>query len=52
MVMVGGEAEEEEEEEEEEEGGSVGISDILQGQCKIKDRGCRASDHIFTKDTL
>lgn len=30
----------------------VGISDILQGQCKIKDRGCRASDHIFTKDTL
>lgn len=30
----------------------VGISDILQGQCKIKDQGCRASDHIFTKDTL
>lgn len=33
-------------------GGVVGISDILQGQCKIKDSGCRASDHIFTKDTL
>lgn len=27
-----------------------GISDILQGQCKIKNRGCHASDHIFTED--
>lgn len=26
------------------------ISDILQGQCKIKNRGCHASDHIFTED--
>lgn len=30
----------------------VEICDILQGQCKIKDPSCRASDHIFTKDTL
>lgn len=36
------------------EGGGqlVGICDILQGQCKIKEQSCHSSDHIFTKKML